>query len=124
VLIAAPLVERWLSDQPVSVITDWQPGSPIVVSGEFHGISYVNRGVVRANRPGEQLRYSFWSSFSEQPETPENTSEIEFRLGRIGDGDTELRLVHTNLTTPEMLGHWRFYWRMALLRLKAVAEQP
>ena len=104
VLTAPPLVERWLSDQPVSVMTDWQPGSPIVTTGEFHGISYVNRGAVRAYQPTELLRYSYWSSFSEQPETPENISEIEFSLAPNNDG-TELRLMHTNLTTPEILGH-------------------
>jgi hypothetical protein len=39
------------------------------------------------------------------------------------DDGTELRLAHTNLATPEIFGHWRFYWRMALQRLKAVAEK-
>jgi hypothetical protein len=41
VLTAAPLLQRWLSDQPVSVTTDWQPGSPIVTTGAFHGTTYV-----------------------------------------------------------------------------------
>jgi uncharacterized protein YndB with AHSA1/START domain len=122
VLTAAPLLERWLSDQPVSVTTDWQPGSPIVTTGAFHGMTYVNRGIVRANQATELLRYTYWSSFSEQPETPENISEVEFTLVPTEDG-TELRLAHTNLTTPESFGHWRFYWRMALQRLKAVAEE-
>jgi uncharacterized protein YndB with AHSA1/START domain len=122
VLTAATLLERWLSDQPVSIKTDWQPGSPIVTTGEFHGTTYVNRGTVRAYQATELLRYSYWSSFSEQPETPENLSEIEFSLVPTADG-IELRLAHTNLTTPESFGHWRFYWRLALQRLKAVAEE-
>ena len=122
VLTAPPLMERWLSDQPVSVRTDWKVASPIVTTGEFHGITYVNRGTVRTYQPIELLRYSYWSSISEQPETPENLSEIEFTLVPSDDG-TELRLVHANLTTPEIFGHWRFYWRIALQRLKAVAEE-
>ena len=39
---AAPLLERWISDQPVSVTTGWQPGSPLVTSGAFQGMAYVN----------------------------------------------------------------------------------
>ena len=121
VLTDARLAERWLSDQPVSVSTDWQPGSPIVVTGEFHGTPYVNRGTVREIEPLKVLRYSYWSSFSQQPETPENISEIEFTLVATEDA-TELRLAHTNLATPETFGHWRFYWRMALQRLRAVGD--
>jgi uncharacterized protein YndB with AHSA1/START domain len=122
VLTAAPLLERWLSDQPVSIMTDWQPGSPIVTTGTCHGTPYVHRGTVRAYQATELLRYTCRSSFSEQPETSENISEIEFTLVPTHDG-TELRLAHTTLTTPESFGQWRFYWRMALLRLKAVAEE-
>jgi uncharacterized protein YndB with AHSA1/START domain len=122
VLTSAPLLERWLSDQPVSVTTDWQPGSPMVTTGVFHGMTYVNRGSVRAYQATELLSYTYWSSLSEQPETPENSSEVEFTLVPTEDG-TELRLAHPNLATPGSFGHWRFYWRMALPRLKAVAEE-
>jgi hypothetical protein len=59
---------------------------------------------------------------SEQADVPENYSAIEFSLAPEAGG-THLRLTHTNLTTPEIFGHWRCYWRMALQRLKRLAEE-
>ncbi len=122
VLTEPALLERWLSDQPVNITTTWQVGAPIITSGDFHGKTYTNKGVILAHEPPDALSYTYWSSLSEQADIPENYSAIEFSLAPEAGG-IHLRVTHTNLTTPEIFGHWRFYWRMALQRLNRLAEE-
>jgi uncharacterized protein YndB with AHSA1/START domain len=65
VLTAAPLLERWLSDQPVSVATGVAAGLPDRHYRRISRTTYVNLGTVRAYQAPELLHYTYWSSFSE-----------------------------------------------------------
>ena len=46
---------------------------------------------------------------------------VYFDLSPSPEGTT-LSLRQENLQTPEIYGHWNFYWNMALGRIKLLAE--
>jgi hypothetical protein len=105
----------------LDIIVNWIVGSPIVIRGSLHGISYENRGTVLECEPHSVLRYSYWSSLSRLPDRPENHSVVEFRLSAV-DNHTELTLTLSDLRPETTYKHSALYWSVTLGVIKKLIE--
>jgi uncharacterized protein YndB with AHSA1/START domain len=69
-------------------ITDWNVGSDIIFQGEYEGMTYKDKGVVRENILHKLLSYSYWSGFSGEEDLPENYSLVTYKLEPIDETTT------------------------------------
>lgn len=103
------------------VETDWQQGSPIRFSGEFHGKSFEDTGEIRSVEPRRRLAFTHFSGGQ-----TENGNLVDVRLEPRG-GRTEVTLSQTPLGRPPTdqtkVAEFRKNWQMMLDALKNAAEQ-
>lgn len=133
ILIAAPapnvwaaltelgLINKWMLDTPVEILTEWHEGGRLLERGDLHGLPFENRGKIVRFDPPNALEYTHWSSLSIVPDLPENYTSVCFDLHQI-ENQTLLTLTMGNLLTFEIFKHLEFYWKTALHLFKAVAE--
>ena len=114
-------IKLWMLDTEVEVISDWKLGSPIVFRGDLHGLAFENKGVILQYQPDQVLEYTFWSTLSELPDTPENYSVINFVLTELGN-QTLITLTVSNLINYTILKHHEFYWGVTLNEMKKLIE--
>lgn len=114
-------IRLWLSDCGIEVRADWQVGGAMIFEGDFHGVALKDKGTILAFEPERRFAYRYWSSLSQLPDTDEHYLRVHFDLCPSPEGTT-LSLRQENLQTPEIYGHWNFYWTMALGRIKNLAE--
>jgi uncharacterized protein YndB with AHSA1/START domain len=117
------LVKRWISDDDIRLSTTWEAGSPLVISGDLHGMPMENKGIVLRFEPEKFLSYNYLCSLSELPDQPENYVIIEFSLAPAGNTAVELTVTLRNFPTENIYQHSAFYWRATPHLLKAVAEK-
>ena len=97
-------------------ITTWKVGAPIVFQGQYEETTYKDKGVVLENNENKALKYSYWSSFSGMPDTPENYHTVAYELEPISDQCTkftwkqagfgsEEKRQHTNDNMPDFMKH-------------------
>ena len=117
------LMKQWMGepDMGIEIVTDWEVGNPIVVTG-FHHIQFENIGRVLHFEPPKVLRYNYRSSLSRLPDNPDNYTVIEFRLTPLKD-QTLLALALSNFPTESILRHIDFYWTTTLEILKKSIEE-
>ncbi len=103
--------------------TDWKEGSPMYFQGEFQGIKYEDKGVVKKFTPKKHITYSYWSVFSGQPDQPENYQLVSYDLNEV-EGGTEIVVKQSNLKedTETHKDHVRANWKMVLEGLKQLVE--
>lgn len=66
-------------------ITDWRVGSPIIFQGSYQGQDYLDKGIVKACSPPNQLSYGYWSGFSGLADIPENYATITYRVEQVDE---------------------------------------
>ena len=122
-LIDPDLMKQWMGEPEMylEIITDWKPGSPIVIKG-FHHVNFVNTGTVLGFEPEKILRYNYLSSISRLPDKPENHTIVEFRLTPERD-QTLLTLNLSNFPTESIFKHVDFYWRNTMGIIKDSIER-
>ncbi len=113
---------QWMSEAAIRIITTWEPGSSITISGDMHGTLFENKGIVMAFEEARLLQYSHLSSLSELEDEPGNYCLLQFRLMPEEEG-TKLMLTLSNFPTEAIYRHMVFYWNVATGLLKRFAEQ-
>lgn len=113
------LMKQWMMDAEIEIKTNWEPGSPIIISGKMNG-HFEYKGTILQFEPEKILRYNSWTKISRLPDLPENYSVIEFRLTE--GNQTELTVIQSNLIAEAAYEHANFYWTSALNVLKHIAE--
>jgi uncharacterized protein YndB with AHSA1/START domain len=121
VLTSPELIKRWMSDEEMEIISDWKEGSLIRVSGKLHGMDFENKGTILQFKLNEILRYTFWSTLSEQPDIPENYSIVTFKLSSR-ENKTEIMFTQANFIAETTYQHSDFYWRNTLEIVKRLIE--
>jgi uncharacterized protein YndB with AHSA1/START domain len=117
------LVNQWMLDEPLEIITDWKAGSPLTIKGHQHWVDFENKGTVLQSEAQKLLQYSHLSSLSRLPDTPENYSIITFRLEAIPDDDaTLLHFTLSGFPTESIYKHLVFYWNTTLGIFKSFVE--
>jgi uncharacterized protein YndB with AHSA1/START domain len=115
-------IKQWMLDSEIEIITDWKVGSPMFMRGDLGNLYFENRGVVLQYEPEKVLEYTYLSSLSMLPDTPENYCSIEFNLASV-DNHTTLAVSISNFPTETIAHHADFYWRTAIVILKEFVEK-
>jgi uncharacterized protein YndB with AHSA1/START domain len=121
VLTTAEFMKQWVSDVENEVISDFVVGSPIVIRAHMDKYTHENKGVILEFEPEKVFRYNYWTKISRLPDTPENYSEITFKLEPVG-GQTMLTVTQTNFVAKASFEHADFYWRATVRIIKHLAE--
>lgn len=126
--IAAPLAKVWEAlTQPALVkqyffgtdlVTTWQLGSPLEFRGEWENTGYVDKGTVLEFVPEQRLSYSYLSSWSGLPDTPENYLKITYEVWSTENG-TGLRITQTNYDA-EKAKHSEGNWAQVIDGMKVL----
>jgi uncharacterized protein YndB with AHSA1/START domain len=130
--IAAPAARVWqaLTDPAIiaryffgtTVITDWQPGSPIVWQGEYQGRPYQDKGQILEVEPGRRLKVTHFSPMTGQPDVPENYHTITYEIDER-DGTTQLTLSQDNNGDKAEAQRATQTWETMLAALKKTVEE-
>jgi uncharacterized protein YndB with AHSA1/START domain len=103
------------------VVTDWQPGSPIVWKGEYEGKKYEDKGEIVEIEPERRLKVTHFSPLSGQEDIPENYHTVLYDLEKNGKR-TRVSLTQDNNSSEEAAEHSRANWEKMLAGLKEVVE--
>jgi uncharacterized protein YndB with AHSA1/START domain len=124
-LTVPALMQRWMAETPIEILTGWRVGHPFLIRGHLHGdgMRFEARGQVLQFEPEQVLEYSHLSSISHLPDAPSSYTRLEFRLTAVDDEQTEVVLTLRNFPTEAIYHHLDFYWNSALSLLKRVSEQ-
>lgn len=104
-----------------SLSTTWQPGDPIVFSGQWEGNTYEDKGIVLAYNHEEMLQYTYWSSMSGKEDKAENYATITYRIGG-DDGKVTVTVIQENIPTLKARDHSIENWKKVLGSLKKMLE--
>lgn len=115
-------MQQWMFESEIRIVTSWEPGSAITISGDMHGIVFEDKGRVIAFEEEQLLQYTHLSSFSNLEDKPGNYCLLEFRLTPAGK-ETVLDLRLSNFPTEAIYRHMAFYWNVATSLLKRFVEQ-
>jgi uncharacterized protein YndB with AHSA1/START domain len=124
VLTTPEMIERWMSDEPLTVISEWRIGAPIVMRGILHGLEFENHGTIQSFEAEKVFQYNYWStlSISRLADSPENYSSVRFELLPV-DAGTLLTITLSDFAEPSMAPHANLYWSGTLEVIKAFATK-
>ncbi|SKD09090.1 Uncharacterized conserved protein YndB, AHSA1/START domain [Chitinophaga ginsengisegetis] len=116
------LMTQWMGEAALDlrVVTTWEVGAPLVISG-FHHARFENKGTVLEYSPDHAVSYDFLSSLSRLPDSKENYTVIRFAL-TPQEEHTLLTLTLTNFPTDTIYQHLSFYWNGTLGIMKKMIE--
>ncbi len=120
-LTSPQLMQKWMDEHKIEVITDWKIGAPIVIRSPAHWFPFENKGTILAFEINRLLSYSHLSSLSHLPDVPSSYTGISFTLEPFGS-QTILTLEINNFPTESIYKHFEFYWSVTLGILKQTAE--
>ena len=116
------LMKKWMSEDDIDILTNWQVGSPFIIRGNLHGIKFENKGLVLQFEPERVLSYSHLSSISRLRDQPENYTVLDFQVASM-ETQTSLTLTASNFPTESIYKHMAFYWNVTLEIFKRLLEQ-
>ncbi len=102
-------------------VSDWKEGSDITFRGTWEGKEYLDKGKIVEMKPGNLMKYTFWSSFSGTEDKPENYANIVYRLTPSATG-TRLSLTQDGSKTEESRDHSLQNWNQVLGIMKKMLE--
>jgi uncharacterized protein YndB with AHSA1/START domain len=114
------LIQRYMFGSRVE--TDWEPGGPIVWSGEYEGKEYEDHGTIVEIEPKRHLKITHFSPLSGKEDVPANYHTISYKIDEQGD-QTRISLSQDNNATEEEAEHSRMNWEKMLIDLKEVVER-
>lgn len=112
-------VKEWFFGTHLS--TTWEPGTPIIFSGEWQDKKYEDKGTVLAYKQEEMLQYTYWSSMSGIEDKPENYVTITYRIGGE-DGEVAVTIIQENIQDEKTRDHSIENWKKVLKSLKDMLE--
>lgn len=120
-LTAPALMNKWMTETPIDIITDWKVGNSITIKGDWYKTGFVNTGKVLKFKPGQMLAYTHLSSLSRLEDAEDNHVILEFILQQQNDACL-LTFTASRFPTEVIYRHIAFYWNVALEMLKKEIE--
>jgi uncharacterized protein YndB with AHSA1/START domain len=102
-------------------VSDWKVGSPLLFKGVWENTEYTDKGIILQMDTEKIFQYSYLSSFSNLPDTPENYAVITYELFPLENG-TRLVVTQDNIATEEAKKHSEQSWLTVLNGLKNLVE--
>ncbi len=123
VLTTPDLITRWMSDEPLTITSDWHAGAPILMRGTLHGYAFENRGIIQIFDADKTFQYAFWSTLSASrlADLPENYTTVRFDLTPQPE-TTLLTVTLSDFAEPSIAPHANLYWGGTLPIIKALCE--
>ena len=103
-------------------ISDWKEGSTLNFRGEWEGKEYMDKGTILKSEPNKLFQYSYYSSFSNLPDVPENYATVVYELLEE-DGQTTLTVKQENIANEEARKNSEKNWEQVLQSLKDLLEK-
>ncbi|WP_276374473.1 SRPBCC family protein [Chryseolinea sp. H1M3-3] len=103
-------------------VSDWKEGSTLEFKGVWDGKTYLDKGVILKSQPEKLFQYTYYSSFSNLPDAPENYSNISYELDEE-NGETALTIKQENVANEEARKHSEQNWNHVLKSLKDLLEK-
>lgn len=103
------------------VVTDWQPGSPIVWQGEYEGKPYQDKGEILEIEPEKRMKVTHFSPLTGQPDLPENYHTLNYQLDGRGTV-THVSLSQDNNASEAEAERATDTWKSLLDGLKKAVE--
>lgn len=72
--------------------TTWQTGSPIQFTGNWEDIEYVDKGVIKEHIENSFLKFTYWSSFWEAEDIPEEYCDISYMVKQLNEHSCEFTI--------------------------------
>jgi len=104
------------------VISEWKVGGDIVFQGEYEGMTYKDKGIIRVFDVEKTFQYTYLSSFSGLEDIPENYHLITYNLDDK-NGITILTVIQENIQSQEARDHSEKNWEMVLNKIKEILEE-
>jgi len=118
-LVNPALVKEYFFGTTLSAT--WEPGSPIIFSGEWQGKQYMDKGIVLAYNENEMLQYTYWSSMSGLEDKPENYAPVTYRIGGE-DGLVTVTVIQENIKDIKAREQAIANWGKVLKAMKQLME--
>lgn len=115
------IMQQWMAEGEIEILTDWQIGQPMVIRGHLHRVKFENKGQVLQFQPQQLLQYTHLSSLSRLPDVPSSYTVIAFHLAPMAM-QTAVTLTVWNFPTETIYKHFAFYWPVALTVAKKLIE--
>lgn len=100
----------------------WNVNDPITFTGEYNGVSYVDKGVVLKCVQPVCIEYTYWSSFSGIPDVPENYSLVRYEISQV-ENESTLTVIQTGFTDRSKQEHSVNAWKHVLNTIKELCEK-
>lgn len=101
--------------------TTWKLHDPITFTGEWEGVSYVDKGEIVNIIPERVLSYSYWSSLSGTEDFEDNYSIITYHVSPYDD-ETTLTVTQDNLEDEDKVIKSEENWMATLIKVKKILE--
>lgn len=102
-------------------VSDWKEGSTLEFNGSWDGKDYHDKGVILQSQPEKLFQYTYYSSFSNLPDEPENYANISYEL-QEENGETTLVVKQENVANEEVRKSSEQNWAYVLKSLKELLE--
>jgi uncharacterized protein YndB with AHSA1/START domain len=119
VLTTAEMITQYFTGAKTA--TTWEPGSEITFTHIYEGKELKNKGIILNFEPNHLLRYTYWTSFSNTEDKPENYTTITYILEEI-NSKTRLNLAQSNFQNIEWYQALQVGWDQVLQKMKELAE--
>ena len=102
-------------------VSEWKVGSTLEFKGVWEGKEYLDKGTILELIPRKLLRYTYLSSFSGLPDTPDNYANVTYYLAAERKIVT-LTVTQDNIATEEAKQHSEKNWMTVLEGLRDLVE--
>jgi len=103
-------------------ISGWKTGDSLVFRGVWEGTRYEDKGIILEAVPGKTFRYTYLSSLSGLPDTPENYAEVGYFLESV-PGGTRLTITQNGIQDEERRAHSEKSWLWVAGEMKKVLDE-
>ena len=114
------LVKQYFFGTEVS--SNWKKGGSIRFRGEWEGKAYEDKGTILEVEAPNFMKYDYWSSFSGEPDLPENYAVVSYALAARGK-QTELSVTQDRIASDEAKKHSEQNWLLVFDGLKKLLEK-
>lgn len=105
-----------------SVVTDWRIGSVILFQGEFEGMKWEDKGVVREYLPSSRLAYDYWSGSCGLADILENYARVTFSIESDSSASV-LKIEQKGYSSKQSFETSSQGWEHVLSAIKSIAEE-
>ena len=104
------------------LVADWHVGGKIYFRGEWEGQPYEDKGEILELNPPFKLTYSYFSSFSELEDLPENYNNISY-IVEPENGGSKLTILQDGISNEDALNDSAQNWDMVIKGLQDILKQ-